>query len=86
MASKKIKCWLCGGWQDEKYTRAVDFNGIEETVCLNCVTMMTIREDQLEQKLIELEDVAQFRVVTKEKEHNPKGGPDETPAKETFLP
>lgn len=57
---KKAKCWLCGSWQDETYTDFVPFHDVEERVCLSCITRMEMREDQLEQKLLELEDTRRF--------------------------
>lgn len=52
--SGKKKCFLCGGWQSSKYMRAMEFNGIEEELCLNCIRNIEKREDSMEQVLIEM--------------------------------
>lgn len=86
---RKVKCWLCGSWQDEAYTILMDFNGMEERVCYDCKLRMDTREDQLEQKNIELsmyEEGAEVTTKVTKKETNEEGDPDEIPAKEDFLP
>lgn len=85
---KKVKCWLCGNWQDAAYTVEVDFNDSPEIICLNCKLALDSREDALEQKLIELEAYSQEAEVAKVTNNNTEeeGDPDEIPAKETYLP
>jgi transcription elongation factor Elf1 len=85
---KKVKCWLCGNWQDGAYTVVIEFNDSPEVICLNCKLALDTREDALEQKRIELEAYSQEAEVTQvTNENNQEGGdPDEIPAKEDFLP
>lgn len=85
---KKVKCWLCGNWQDGAYTVEVEFNDSPEIICLNCKLALDAREDALEQKLIELEAYSQEAEVAQVTNNNEmeEGDPDEIPAKETYLP
>lgn len=52
-SSKKVQCWLCGGWQDRKYTKVLDFNGMDEIVCIKCASSIRRREESMESILEE---------------------------------
>ena len=47
----KIKCWICGQWQSENYTREVIFNGNPELVCIVCFNALEARDDALSMEL-----------------------------------
>lgn len=52
----RVQCWICRQWQAEKYTERMSFNGMEETVCLNCIAQIEEREDNLKINAIHKED------------------------------
>jgi hypothetical protein len=47
----KIKCWICGQWQSEQYTRQVIFNGKAESVCISCDNALKERDDALSMEI-----------------------------------
>lgn len=49
--ANKIKCWICGQWQSEKYTRQVVFNDKPESVCITCDNALKERDDALSMEL-----------------------------------
>lgn len=53
--SNKVQCFMCQQWQSDEYTKLIKFNGIEEPVCLGCVSHLNTREDSLESKRLEAE-------------------------------
>lgn len=87
---RKIKCWLCGGWQDERYTIETYFEDMPEKICLNCKLLIDAREDNLEQRIYEEElnqrDVTRQDVEEAEIINDREVDLDKVPAKETFLP
>lgn len=52
----RVKCWICGQWQAEKYTEQAYFNGLPETICLKCLGKLEEREESLEIAALYAED------------------------------
>lgn len=87
----KKQCWMCRGWQDTAYMVNVNFDGLDEPICLSCKSMLDAREDNLEQRIIE-DDIDQEEIEKRVQEakafkiKREQGDSDEAPAKEDYLP